>query len=165
MARAAGGPSVTAMTNRNSSNPAGHLPVPAALFVASTLAGLALTYVYDVGATPAGDASDVWTRGSALAPPMFLPLAAVIGVLLARRADGLGAVGTVLAGLVGVMVTLGGTLNAPADLDAARAAGSPEWLTVAMLCLYVPCALGLIVTAVGAMRARRAGGAVSVARA
>lgn len=130
------------------------LVVPAGILVALCLVGLPLTYAFDVGATPEGNASDVWARGSAVAPPMFLPVVLIVGVVLAHRGGVAGRVGLVLAGLVGVAVTLGGSLNLPADLDAARAADSPEWLTIALAPMWVLTAITIAVRAFGGLRSR-----------
>jgi hypothetical protein len=93
--------------------------------------GAWLSLRYRVGALPGGDpARDLALRGTALAPPLFLPVALLGAAALSRRRDGLGIVATVVAGLVGLAFTAGSTLNLPNDIAAARDAGSPVELTV-----------------------------------
>lgn len=108
------------------------LLVIAGLYTALAIAGVALSFVYDVGAEPGGDpASDLAFRGTALAAPLFLPAIVVAGAALARARGRAGAVGAAVTGLAGIALALGGTLNLPGDLDAARAAGSPTALSIA----------------------------------
>jgi hypothetical protein len=94
-----------------------YLPIAAAGSVAS--------FLYNVGATPDGRPSDVFLRGTPLAPPLFLPVLLVIGSWLARKDGWLGIAGMAFAGLVGLAFIGGSTFNLPNDLEAARAAGSP----------------------------------------
>jgi hypothetical protein len=123
---------------------AGRRLLPIALAYLPVVAtGAVLTLAYDVGASPEGDASDLPLRGSPLAPPLFLPVLLTAGAVLARRRGRAGAAGAAFAGLVGVAFVLGSTLNLPNDLEAARAAGSPRWLTYVLAAVHLPLGLAL----------------------
>ncbi|MBD0323494.1 MAG: hypothetical protein ICV72_08925 [Aldersonia sp.] len=119
--------------------------------------GAALSFAYRVGAHPGGNpAKDLLFRGTALAPPLFLP-AALLGAAGLARTDGLPATaGTGVVGLVGLAFLAGTTLNLPNDLDAARAAGSPVGVTVGIAVVHWPVGLGLVRASILAMR-RQAG--------
>lgn len=85
---------------------------------------------YGVAAHAGGDpVRDLALRRTGLAPPLFLPAVLLAAAVLARRRDRVGIAATVAAGLVGLALTAGSTLNLPADLAAARDAGSPVGLT------------------------------------
>ena len=129
--------------------------LPMALAYMPVAAGAAaLSVVYDVGASPGRGAADLPLRGTALAPPLFLPLGLAAGAALARRPGALGVTGNSVCGLVGLAFLVGSTANLPNDLKAARAAGSPTALTLASAALHVGLALGLLGHAVPALRAR-----------
>jgi hypothetical protein len=65
--------------------------------------GGVLFFVYRVGARPGGDPrADIVFRGTALAPPLFLPASMVGGAALARAPGRAGAIGTAIAGAVGI---------------------------------------------------------------
>jgi hypothetical protein len=106
--------------------------------------GTALSFAYGVGAHPGGDpAKDVPFRGTALAPPLFLP-AALLGAASLARTDGWPATaGSGVVGLVGLAFLAGSTLNLPNDLDAARAAGSPVGVTIGIAVVHWLVGLGL----------------------
>lgn len=100
-------------------------------------AGTALSFAYGVGARPGGDpARDVVFRGTALAPPLFLPALLVCAALLTRRPGPAGVLGAGVAGAVGLAFLLGSTANLSNDLEAARAAASPVALTIAMAVVH-----------------------------
>lgn len=148
------------------SAPARRLLRIAGAYMGVAIAGIALSFIYEVGAEPGSDpASDLALRGTALAAPLFLPAILIPAAARARARGRAGAVGTVAAGLVGIAFLLGGTLNLANDLDAARAAGAPTALGVAFglanaifgLVLFVHAALAL------AARVRHRGGEPSVA--
>ena len=123
--------------------------------LAAVQSGLSLAY--GVGAHPGGDpAADLPFRGTALAPPLFLPVLLTAGAALARRPGRSGAVGTGVAGLVGLAFVGGATLNLPNDIEAARAAGSPVPLTIALGVVYAGLGLGLAGNAAAALASRRA---------
>lgn len=122
--------------------------------------GAVLSFVYGVGARPGGDPrADIVFRGTALAPPLFLPASMVGGAALARAPGRAGAIGTAIAGAVGIAYFLGGTVNLPNDLKAARAAGSPPGLTAALCAIAAAFGLGLAGSAAMALfgAARRGG--------
>lgn len=102
-----------------------------AVYLVLALVGGVLSVVYDVAAEPGGEpADDLPVRGTAFAPPLFLPVALVLGAAAARSRGWLSVVGAVAVGLVGIAFFLGGTVNLPNDIDAARAAGSPTAVAV-----------------------------------
>lgn len=111
-----------------------------------------LSFFYEVGASPGADPrADIAVRGTALAPPLFLPVGMVGGAALARARGRAGAIGTAVAGAVGLAYFLGGTINLPNDLKAARAAGSPPALTAAMGVIAAGFELGLAGNAAAAL--------------
>lgn len=109
----------------------------AAAYVPVVGAGIWLSLHNGVGARPGGDpARDLAFKGTALAPPLFLPAALLGATMLVPRRDAVGTTATALAGLVGLAFTAGSTINLPNDLDAARAAGSPDRLTVGIAAFH-----------------------------
>lgn len=123
--------------------------------------GAVLSFVYDVGASPEGDAaSDIVVRGTALVPPLFLTVLLVLGAWLVPRSDWLAAAGVVLVCLIGIAFFLGSTANLPEDLAAARSAGSPRILTLGFGVLTAIVAVALVIHAVGAFVSRRGEGAL-----
>jgi hypothetical protein len=116
-----------------------YLPVP--------IVGAALSAYWDVGASPEGGASDMWLRGTALTPPLFLPALLVIGAA-AARADGRGRrIGSSIAAIVGLAFLGGSTANLPNDFAAAEAAGTPLALTAGLAAVHLALALALIANA------------------
>lgn len=117
--------------------------------------GAALSFAYGVGAHPGGDpAKDLLFRGTALAPPLFLP-AALLGAAGLARTDGWpAAAGSGVVGVVGLAFLAGTTLNLPNDLDAARAAGSPVGVTIGIAVVHWLVGLGLARAGVLAMKGR-----------
>ncbi len=117
--------------------------------------GAALSFAYRVGAHPGGDpAKDLLFRGTALAPPLFLP-AALLGAAGLARTDGWPATaGTGVFGLVGLAFLAGTTLNLPNDLDASRAAGSPVGVTIGIAVVHWLVGLALARASVLAIRRR-----------
>jgi hypothetical protein len=91
-------------------------------------------------------------KGTALVPPLFLPIVLVGAALLARKHGSAGVLGKVVAGLLGLAFTAGSTLNLPNDIEAARAAGSPVLLTVATGALHLILGLTLAVHSVLSLR-------------
>lgn len=117
--------------------------------------GIVLSFVYGVGARPGGDpARDVVFRGTALAPPLFLPVLLVLAALLTRRSGPAGMLGAGAVGAVGFAFLLGSTANLPHDLQAARAAASPVALTVAMAVVHFVLGLLLLWNAFSTVAAR-----------
>jgi tetrahydromethanopterin S-methyltransferase subunit D len=133
------------------------LPLAIAYLPVATV-GAALSLAYGVGAHPGGDpAQDLLLRGTALAPPLFLPAALVGAAGLARQEGWPAAAGTGVVGLVGLAFMAGSTLNLPNDLDAARAAGSPVGVTIGMAVVHWLVGLGLAGAGMLAIRSRPEG--------
>ena len=124
----------------------------AVVYLPIVVLGAVLSFVFQVGAEPGGSpAADLPLRGTALAPPLFLPLALLVGAVLARRPGGTGLVGKALVLSVGFAFLAGSTFNLPNDLRAAEAVGSPPTLTFALGVLHLVLGLTLIFQAAWAM--------------
>lgn len=119
---------------------AAYLPVP--------IAGAALSAAWDVGASPEGGAGDMVLRGTALTPPLFLPVLLLAGATLARNPGSSGRVGAGLVSIVGVAFLAGSTANLPNDFAAAESAGSPRALTAGLAAVHLTLALALLYNAV-----------------
>ena len=98
-----------------------YLPIP--------IAGAILSAAWDVGATPDGEAGDMFLRGTALTPPLFLPVVLLAGATLARRPGRPGRLGAGAVTIVASAFLAGSTANLPNDLAAADSAGTPRGLT------------------------------------
>ena len=127
-----------------------YLPVP--------ILGAILSIAWNVGASPEGGAGDMVLRGTALAPPLFLPVALVGAAALARRPGRAGRIGAGIATLVGLAFLGGSTANLPNDFRAAESAGSPLWLTAALAVVHLALAIGLLYHAAPSAVGRRASG-------
>lgn len=130
-----------------------YLPVPAA--------GAILSAAWNVGASPDGGAGDMFLRGTALTPPLFLPVLLVGAAAAARRGGGAGRAGAAVVSLVGTAFLGGATLNLPNDFAAADAAGTPLWLTAALAVVHVILAVALLYNALPALLRRSRGVAVA----
>ena len=117
-----------------------YLPVP--------IIGAVLSAAWDVGATPEGGASDMFLRGTALSPPLFLPVVLLAGAALARRPGTAGRVGAGIATLVGVAFLGGSTANLPNDFAAAESAGIPLALTAGLAVVHLTLSIALLYNAV-----------------
>lgn len=127
------------------------LPIALA-YLPIVVLGAVLSFVFQVGAEPDGSpAADLPFRGTALAPPLFLPVALVVGAALARRRGAAGLAGKALVFGVGVAFLAGSTLNLPNDLRAAEAVGSPPTLTFALGVVHFIVGLTLITQAASAL--------------
>jgi len=115
---------------------AAYLPIP--------VVGAVLSAVWDVGATPDGDAGDMVLRGTALTPPLFLPVLLAVGAAAARREDAGGRVGAGVVSLVATAFLAGSTANLPTDLAAAESSGSPRVLTVGLAAAHLGLSLALL---------------------
>ena len=126
-----------------------YLPVPAA--------GALLSIAWGVGATPVSGAADLPIQGTALAPPLFLPLFVAGAAAAARREGWPGTVGLALCSLVGTAFLAGSTLNLPNDLAAGSAAAVPAPLIVTLAGIHIALAIALLWHALPAlvMRFRR----------
>lgn len=113
-----------------------YLPVP--------ILGAILSALWDVGASPEGGAGDMFLRGTALTPPLFLPVLLVAGAAAARREGTSGRVGAGMVSLVGTAFLAGSTANLPNDFAAARAAGTPLALTAGLAAVHIALSLTLL---------------------
>jgi hypothetical protein len=130
-----------------------YLPVP--------IIGAILSAAWNVGASPQGGAGDMFLRGTALAPPLFLPVLLVAGALAARREGRAGRVGAGVVSLVGVAFLGGSTANLPNDFAAAEAAGSPLALTAFLAIVHLALSVTLLFNAVPRLVGRASRGAVT----
>jgi hypothetical protein len=129
-----------------SSDPRRLLPI-VAVYLPVPVAGAVLSARLGVGASPEGGPRDMVLRGTALTPPLFLPVALLAGAAAARSVGTRGRVGAGLVSLVGLAFLGGSTANLPNDLAAAEAAGSPKALTVALAAVHLGLALALLFNA------------------
>jgi hypothetical protein len=118
------------------------------------VAGALLSIAWNVGATPTSGAADLPLRGTALAPPLFLPLALLGAAAAARRPGAIGMAGVAVCALVGAAFLGGSTLNVPNDLAAGQAAGTPAALTIALAIVHCALAITLLWHALPALIAR-----------
>ncbi len=116
-----------------------YLPVP--------IIGAVLSAAWNVGASPEGGAGDMFLRGTALTPPLFLPALLVAGAVAARREGVAGRVGAGVVSLVGAAFLGGSTANLPNDFAAAEAAGSPLALTAVLAVVHIALSLTLLFNA------------------
>jgi len=135
------------------SSPRNLLPIVAA-YLPVPIIGAALSAIWDVGATPEGDAGDMFLRGSALTPPLFLPVVLLAGAALARQPGAGGRVGAGLVTVVAVAFAAGSTANLPNDL--AASAGTPAALTVGLAAIHFTLSIALLYNAVPRFRGRTA---------
>lgn len=124
-----------------------YLPVP--------IVGAALSFAWNVGASPEGGAGDMFLRGTALTPPLFLPVLLVAGAIAARRVGTAGQVGAGVVSLVATAFLAGSTANLPNDFAAADAAGTPLALTAGMAVIHVVLSLTLLYNALPTLFGRR----------
>ena len=116
-----------------------YLPIP--------IVGAALSARWGVGATADGTPGDMFLRGTALTPPLFLPVVLLAGAVAARQMGSTGRAGAGVVSLVGVAFVAGSTANLPNDLAAARAAGTPVPLTVGLAAAHLTLGLALLANA------------------
>ena len=126
---------------------AAYLPVP--------VAGAILSARWDVGASPEGGPRDMVLRGTALTPPLFLPLVLLAGAAAARGEGTTARVGASLVSLVGLAFLGGSTANLPNDFAAADAAGTPKGLTATLAGVHLALALALLANAAPTALGRR----------
>jgi hypothetical protein len=117
-----------------------YLPVP--------IVGAVLSAAWNVGASPEGGAGDMFLRGTALTPPLFLPALLVGAAFAARRSGRTARIGAGVASLVGLAFLGGSTANLPNDFAAAEAAGSPLALTALLAVVHIALSLTLLYNAV-----------------
>ena len=116
-----------------------YLPVP--------VVGAVLSAIWDVGATPEGGASDMFLRGTALTPPLFLPVVLIAGAAAARSSGTRGRVGAGIVSLVATAFLAGSTANLPNDFAAARSAGTPLPLTAGLAAIHIALSIALLYNA------------------
>jgi hypothetical protein len=126
-----------------------YLPVP--------IVGASLSALWDVGASPEGGAGDMFLRGTAVTPPLFLPVVLLAGSALARDDRTRGRVGAGLVSLVAVAFLGGSTANLPNDFAAAESAGTPLGLTLGLAAVHLALSLSLLFNAVPRLRGRASG--------
>ena len=129
------------------SSPRNLLPIVAA-YLPVPIAGAALSALWDVGATPESGARDMVVRGTALTPPLFLPVALLAGAAAARSSSARGRAGAGVVSLVAVAFLGGSTANLPNDFAAARSAGTPVALTAGLAAVHLALSLALLYNAV-----------------
>jgi hypothetical protein len=135
------------------SSPRNLLPIVAA-YLPVPIAGALLSAAWKVGATPEGSANDMYLRGTALTPPLFLPVLLLAGAALARQPGAPGRVGAGMVTLVGVAFLAGSTLNIPNDLAAAKSARTPVALTAGLAAIHVALSIALLYNAVPRLSSR-----------
>lgn len=140
------------------SSPRNLLPIVAA-YLPVPIVGAALSAIWDVGATPEGGAGDMFLRGTALTPPLFLPVVLLNGAALARQPGGRGRFGAGLVSLVAVAFLAGSTANLRNDLAAAESAGTPKALTVGLAAGHLALSIALLYNSVPRLRDRTPGSA------
>jgi hypothetical protein len=86
-------------------------------------------------------------RGTALTPPLFLPVLLVAGAAAAPREGAVGRVGAGVVTLVGAAFMAGSTANLPNDFAAAKAAGTPRALTAALAAIHLLLGIALLANA------------------
>ena len=116
-----------------------YLPVP--------LMGAWLSARWDVGASPEGGAGDMFLRGTALTPPLFLPVILAAAAGTARDPRGRGRIAAGLVSLVALAFLAGSTLNLPNDFKAAEARGTPKALTAVLAVIHAGLAVALLLNA------------------
>ena len=127
------------------------LPIVAA-YLPVAIGGAALSILWDVGASPEGGAGDMVLRGTALTPPLFLPVVLSVAAAAARAEGRGGRVGAGFVTLVAVAFMAGSTANLPNDLAAARAAGTPIVLTAGLAAIHLGLSIGLLYNALPRLR-------------
>ncbi len=123
-----------------------YLPVP--------IAGAVLSALWDVGASPEGGAGDMFLRGTALTPPLFLPVLLLVGAAAARGEGRAARVGAGVVALVGAAFLAGSTLNLPNDFAAAESAGSPLALSAGLAVVHIALAIALLYNALPTVTGR-----------
>jgi hypothetical protein len=121
-----------------------YLPVPAI--------GAVLSARWNVGASPTGGPGDMFLRGTALTPPLFLPVVLLVGSMAARETGTVGRVGAAAVSLVAMAFLAGSTANLPNDFKAADAAGTSRRLTAVLAAVHLTLAIALLANALPRLR-------------
>lgn len=124
-----------------------YLPVP--------IAGAILSAAWDVGASPEGGAGDMFLRGTALTPPLFLPAVLVVAAAAARSDGPTGRIGAGFVSLVATAFLAGSTLNLPNDFAAAESAGTPIALTAGLAAIHFAVSATLLYNALPRLMQRK----------
>ena len=132
-------------------SPRNLLPIVIAYLPVPTI-GAVLSARWNVGASPDGGPSDMFLRGTALTPPLFLPVVLLVGSMAAREPGPVGRVGAGAVSLVATAFLAGSTANLPNDFKAADAAGTPRGLTAVLAAVHLLLALALLANAVPRLR-------------
>jgi hypothetical protein len=130
------------------SRPERHLLPIVLAYLPLPVIGAVLSARWRVGASPEGGPSDMILRGTALTPPLFLPVVLVGAAVAARSEGGVGRVGAGTVCLVASAFMAGSTANLPNDLKAARAAGTPRALTIVLAAAHLALSVALLRNAV-----------------
>jgi hypothetical protein len=146
-----------------SPSPARLLPIVAA-YLPVPIIGAALSALWDVGASPDGGAGDMALRGTALTPPLFLPVLLLAGAAAARKDGTAGRAGAGVVSLVGVAFVAGSTANLPNDFAAAESAGTPLALTAGLAVVHFGLSIALLANALPRLLHRGAPGEVAAPR-
>jgi hypothetical protein len=141
-----------------------HMPAPSSrrllplvlAYLPLPIVGAALSVAWNVGASPGGRWTDMFLRGTALTPPLFLPAMLVAGSVTARRSGAVARAGAGATSLVATAFLAGSTANLRNDVAAARAAGTPVALTVVLAGLHASLSIGLLYHAVPTLIRRTA---------
>ena len=123
-----------------------YLPVP--------IVGAVLSARWKVGASPDGGPGDMFLRGTALTPPLFLPVVLVGAAAVAPRDTRTGRLAAGLVSLIAAAFLAGSTANLPNDFKAADAAGTPRRLTAGLAGVHMILAAALLYPAVPRLRGR-----------
>jgi len=116
-----------------------YLPVP--------IIGAVLSARWKVGASPDGGPQDMFLRGTALTPPLFLPALLVVGAAMAPAGSAKGRAGAATVSAIAAAFLAGSTANLPNDFKAAAAAGTPRTLTAGLAVVHAGLAIALLVNA------------------
>ena len=146
-------PLVSRLTAMPNSSPRHLLPIVVA-YLPVPLAGAILSSRWKVGASPEGGPADMFLRGTALTPPLFLPAVLVGAAAVAPRSGTAGRVGAGVVSVIALAFLAGSTANLPNDFKAADAAGTPRRLTAALAAIHVVLAGALLVNAIPRLRGR-----------
>ena len=90
------------------------------------IVGAILSRLWGVGASPEGGPGDMYLRGTALTPPLFLPVVLLVGAAVARDDGTAGRAGAGLVSLVGVAFLAGSTANLPMTSRRRNRPGRPS---------------------------------------
>jgi len=136
------------------SSPRNLLPIVGA-YIPVPLAGAVLSALWDVGASPEGGAGDMFLRGTAVTPPLFLPVVLLAGAAAARGHGRAARVGAGAVSLVATAFLAGSTANLPNDFAAAESAGTPLALTAALAGVHIALSIALLFNALPTVLGRK----------